>query len=211
MQIVPPSFEILTPLAQIADYLRQIEAAGRTCYKSEARMDDDSAAPFVRRLVRAGHQSVIEHCAITVRIVCDRSTSHQLVRHRLGSFSQESQRYVDYGKREPEAIVPPRIADDPAAQSVWRQSVEGAYKSYLQLRELGVPAEDARSVLPNALKTEVVATFNLRQWRHVFQERALNRRAQWEIRDLFMQIFERFCELLPDVFGDLVEDPQPEV
>ena len=206
--LVDPSFEILTPLDEIADYARRLEAAGRTCYKSEDKITADSADQFVRRLVRMGHTSVLEHCVITVRIIGDRAMTHQLVRHRIAAYSQESQRYCDYGKKGFQVVLPPSVAKSPELTAVWKKQMVEAYKVYLALRDAGVRPEDARSVLPNAAKTEIVATYDLRQWRHVFGERALNNRAQWQIRQITRGILDRFIELLPAVFDDLVPQDQ---
>lgn len=214
LTIVKPGFQVLTPESRILRMPSDIEEAGRTCYKSESRITDDSADRFVRMLVKQGHLSVLEHCSITVRIICDRSTSHQLVRHRIAAYSQESQRYCDYGKKGFQVIVPPSIGNftegcwdiDLIEQEatpngrIWLGAIYESYMRYLELRARKVKAEDARSVLPNATKTEVVTTFNLRQWLHVFKERAQNKRAQWQIREIMLGIQNRFQELLPCIF-----------
>ena len=224
--VVKPGHELITPAVMIQAQRAIIERAGRTCYKSEGKIKDGSVDRFIRGLIKSGHESVIEHGSVTVRIICDRSCSHQLVRHRIAAYSQESQRYCDYGKLGLQVICPPKIADlkpgtyeegmygwhDPDEEVMhgglatgWLSVVDACYRLYLDLREEGIPPEDARSVLPNATKTEVVTTFNLRQWRHVFKERALNPRAQWQIREILLGILKEFAELLPAVFGDLLE------
>ncbi len=212
--IVKPSFEILTPVAQIQDYMNQLEIAGRTCYKSERLMTEDSSNKFVHMIIKSGHNSVLEHCNITVRIIGDRSMSHQLVRHRIAAYSQESQRYCNYGKKGLQVILPLSIAKTQPEFGVkghdvdlvlgWNSFIEKAYSFYLHLLANGIPPEDARSVLPNATKTEVVTTFNLRQWRHVFVDRALNKKAQWQIREIMLSGLQQFKELLPVVFEDLI-------
>jgi len=199
--VVEPGYTIETPRAFTREYPRLIEQAGRTCYKSEAKITPDSADQFVRGLIKRGHESVLEHLSITVKIVCDRSTSHQLVRHRLAAYSQESQRYCDYGKKRLQVICPPTIRDKGFRD--WMGHCCRSYQVYLDLRDAGIPPEDARSVLPNATKTEVVTTFDLRQWRHVFVERALNTKAQWQIRLIFRSVLDEFSFLLPCVFDDL--------
>ena len=162
-------------------------------------------------IIKSGHESVIEHCSITVKIICDRSCSHQLVRHRIAAFSQESQRYCNYNKLGFEIIQPRTIKKDTKmgaanwVYNAWYDTVELSLAAYEQLIDYGIPPEDARSVLPNAMKTEVVTTFNLRQWRHVFIERALNRRAQWQIREIMLDILASFDMYLPCVFIDLAE------
>lgn len=226
--VVPPGYSLFTPVKWFDGMMDIIELAGRTCYKSETKVEAGSAPEFVRKIIKSGHESVIEHCVITVKIFCSRACSHQLVRHRIAAYSQESQRYCDYGKLGFQVICPPNInlpggkyerkgfchwvrKDDNRVQhemtnrARWLETVYDAYSTYLHLRDEGTKPEDARFVLPNATKTEVVTTFNLRQWRHVFKDRALNPRAQWELREIMMAILEKFVELMPSVFGDLVE------
>ncbi len=231
LTIVDPHYKLLTPLEEIQRYPKVIELAGRTCYKSENRITESSSEDFVKRLVKSGHHSVLEHCSISVCIVGDRSMSHQLVRHRIAAYSQESQRYCDYGKMGLHVILPPKIGvlkpgtyehrnsnwfgpigigqetnlSNSASNQVieWLDFMFIAYNKYLGLRKNGIPAEDARSVLPNATKTEVVTTYNLRQWRHVFKERALNVHAQWQIRKLMSEILIEFTKIIPSVFEDL--------
>lgn len=204
MKIIKPSVTLETPVEHLRDYLTLIERYGRTCHKSEEGISPGSADPFIRKyMIDMGHESVLEHCSVTARFICDRSASHQLVRHRLGSYSQESQRAVDYSRSELCVICPPRIESRPEALTLWTRSVELAEKNYRLLVETGVPPEDARSLLPNCVKTEVVATFNLRQWRHVFIQRALNPRAQWQIRELTADLLRQMHGHLPVVFEDL--------
>ena len=178
----------------------------------------------MRKLIKSGHESVIEHCVITVKIFCSRACSHQLVRHRIAAYSQESQRYCDYGKLGFQVIAPRGLelpggkyerngfADWTRQKDIkckmnnkaqWLETVYQAYSTYLHLLREGMRPENARFVLPNATKTEVVTTFNLRQWRHVFKHRALNPRAQWEIREIMQAVLEKFKVLMPAVFGDL--------
>jgi len=211
--------------------MRLLERAGRTCYRSEDKIvDGESAEGFIQGIIKRGHESVIEHAVISARIICDRSTSHQLVRHRLAAYSQESQRYCDYGKKGCQVICPPAIGvplgsyhsewfencghlvfDDNGevkfnqTQLGWLVTVEQCYDSYLHLRDAKIRPEDARSVLPNAVKTEVFSTFNLRVWRHIFRERGLNNHAQWQIRGIFRELLDKFVVELPAVFGDLLE------
>lgn len=220
MQIIEPSVTIETPLAEIRGFLPFIERCGRTCHKSEGAIHEGSAAAFVKRYaIELGHESLLEHASITVRFICDRTASHQLVRHRLGAYSQESQRYVDYSQSGLQVVCPPSVAESETAKARWIASVSEAEATYRALLADGVPAEDARSVLPGCTKTEVVATFNLRQWRHVFSERALNPRAQWQIRALTSELLKQFVALLPEVFEDLQQkilynlmfSPRPEL
>ena len=200
--IVEPGFELLTPIPWLIEYPELLEYFGRTCYKSENQITTHSAKGFVKRLIKSGHLSVLEHLSITVKITGDRSMSHQLVRHRIAAYSQESQRYCNYSKKGFQIIRPITVADDADKTDIWLDAVGEALVRYEELIDSGVPPEDARSVLPNAIKTEVVTTFNLRQWRHVFEHRALNPKAQWQIRQIMQDILRMFVEYLPCIFED---------
>ncbi|MEW6202091.1 MAG: FAD-dependent thymidylate synthase [bacterium] len=188
-----------------ADYIAMfLELCGRTCYKSEGRITTASAKKFLEGLIRSGHESVIEHYSFTVKFVGDRAMSHQLVRHRLGAYSQESQRYCDYGKANKLNVILPDTIEqsDEQVKNSWAKSVLMSYLAYRELRDKGVRPEDARSVLPNSTKTEIVATYNLRQWRHVFRERACSKRVQGQIRELTTMILEECKRCLPFIFFD---------
>jgi len=178
--------------------LKHLESCGRTCYNSKP--GDPEA--FLRRIIASGHESVIEHASLTARIICSRACSHQLVRHRLGAYSQRSQRYVAE-RGHLFAICPPSISKDDASLQAYTEQLEAAFTGYTQLLASGCKPEDARYLLPNAAATEIVATYNLRQWRHVFKERALNPHAQWEIRGIFLGLLSTLQVELPALFGDL--------
>jgi len=207
--VVKPHAILETPLEWIRDYAQLLERYGRTCYKSEEKTKDGSAEPFVRRVIKSGHESVIEHLVITYKIICSRSCSHQLVRHRIAAFSQESMRYCDYTNESKfqglQVVLPESFEGSTTKSALFVHSVTRAYEEYKLARQLGVLPEDARFLLPNAAKTEVETTFNLRQWRHVIRERGLNAHAQWEIRGIFKSILSELTILLPCVFGDLNE------
>ncbi len=179
MRVVDPSFEVYWRQSG-ADMLKFIEATGRTAYKSEARITDESAETFVRKLVNRGHWSVLEHVAVSARVVCDRGVSHEIVRHRLASYTQESTRWCDYSnykkfKKEITFVCPLFVyglrSTDPISIA-WHQAMGNAERSYFGLLEHGAKPQEARSVLPNSLKTEIVMTMNLRTWRHFFSLRA---------------------------------------
>jgi len=178
-----------------------LEHAGRVCYRSEGRGDPGR---FLRARIREGHESLIEHASATFEIGgISRAASHQLVRHRLASFSQESQRYVEWS--DPEWVLPPTIADDPEAQAVWDQLARQVQAAYQTLRELKVRKEDARFVLPNAAATRLVMTMNFRELLHLFRLR-ISPEAQWEIRGLCVRMLELVTPHAPSVFGDLREE-----
>lgn len=202
MEIIEPSVQIETPSEHIRDYMKLIEGYGRTCRRWDKRENDPEENFVSKRLVGEGLESVLEHCSITARFICDRSASHQLVRHRIGSYSQESQRAIDYSSGI-QVICPPSIKENGALFEQWKKSIGIAEAEYIRLLKEGIAAEDARSVLPNCTKTEIVATFNLRMWRHVFVNRALNPRAQWQIRDLMTILLKEMNRLLPVIFEDL--------
>ena len=207
MRIVDPGFEILS-LPDFGHMLQNIELAGRTCYKSEDKITPDSARTFVERIVKMGHESVIEHAHVTVRFICDRGVTHELVRHRLASYSQESTRYANYAKdrfgREITVIRPMFWAEDAPEYALWRQAMEAAESAYLALMDAGAKAQEARSVLPNSLKTEIVMTANLREWRHVFRLRCAGP-AHPQMRQVMLPLLEAFHEHLPILFDDLHE------
>jgi len=174
-----------------------IDRAAAVCYNSELKSDGSRICSCIQR----GHTSVLEHATATFLIQgISRACSHQLVRHRLASFSQRSQRYCDTGEWEP--VVPPEIADNEYALSVFNDFNVLAKVYYTKLRKLGIKKEDARFVLPNATPTSLVMTANLREWRHIISLRA-DTAAQWEIRQVAKQILVILYEQYPIVFEDL--------
>ncbi|ARN56631.1 FAD-dependent thymidylate synthase [Sedimentisphaera salicampi] len=176
-----------------------IEEAGRTCYLSFDKMGADSSEDFIRKIVRAGHESVLEHASATFRIKgCSRAMTHQLVRHRIMSFSQQSQRYVDEDAFDyvvPESLPEEYIED-------FRSDMETINAMYAKWRERGLRKEDARFVLPNACCSEIVVSGNFRQWRHVIQLR-ISPKAQWEIRQAASHILNTLSKEAPACFCDL--------
>ena len=204
MKLIPPSFELLDrPDGQV---LQKLELAGRVCYKSEEKITPDSAAGFVARILKNGHESVLEHEKLTVRLICDRGVSHEIVRHRIASYSQESTRYCNYAKdkyqRELTFIRPFFWENDPEKFSIWKRAMEGAESAYLALMDLGATAQEARSVLPNSLKTELVVTMDLREWRHFFRLRTAPA-AHPQMRELAVPLLAAFRRAVPVVFDDL--------
>lgn len=181
-----------------------IEEAGRTCYLSLSKITDDSERNFIRSAIKRGHHSILEHATASFRIIgASRSFTHQLVRHRLASFSQQSQRYVD--EAEFNYIVPPDIAENEAALALYREFVENSRQTYEKFRELGIKKEDARFILPNALESQIVFSANFREFRTVFNLR-LDRAAQWEIRRVCLEMLKVLREKAPSVFGDYIID-----
>lgn len=205
MKIINPSFEILGD-PDFSAILRNVEIFGRVCYKSEENITPESAVPFIRRILKSGHESVIEHEKLSVRIICDRGVTHEIVRHRIASYSQESTRYCNYSKNkfgnELTFIKPCFWAEDSVAYSLWKKQMQSTETCYLALIEAGATPEQARSILPNSLKTEIIVTMNLREWRHFFQLRT-SKRAHPQMREIAIPLLQQMQELLPPVFEDI--------
>jgi thymidylate synthase (FAD) len=198
MILVKPSATILafTPWA-----LELIEEAGRTCYKSEDKITKESAPIFAAAILKRQHDSVIEHASATVRFVCDRGVSHEIVRHRLASYSQESTRYCDY-RGEVAFVIPPWCKEGEYGFKAWSEAMEAAEAYYKYLRSFGWKPEQARAVLPNSLKTEVVMTANLREWRHFFRLRTALA-AHPQMREVAVPLLRDMKGRIPIVFDDI--------
>jgi thymidylate synthase (FAD) len=205
MKIIEPSFEILDKVNGDT-ILKEIELIGRVCYKSEDKIDDNSSKFFVKGIIKSGHESVIEHVKVSVKFTCDRGISHEIVRHRIASYSQESTRYCNYSKdrfdNEITFIKPFFWETDSKMYSIWRDLMISSEKSYNDLIELGAKAEEARSILPNSLKTEIVVTMNLREWRHFFKLRT-SQKAHPQMRELTIPLLTEFKSLIPVIFDDI--------
>lgn len=221
MILVKPSFQIFDDLDPERIY-KSIERAGRTCYKSEDKITEDSAEKFIRMILKRGHESVIEHEKVSVKVVCDRGVSHEIVRHRIASYSQESTRYCDYNNGDVAFVIPPWCkflpgkaysccTDDASLNTLieiddpelfWLYSIQQAENNYKKLREMGWKPEEARSVLPNSLKTEIVMTMNLREWRHFFKLRTASV-AHPQMREIAIPLLWEFKHRLPAIFEDL--------
>jgi len=181
--------------------LELIEQAGRTCYKSEAKITPESAEAFVEKLLKRNHASVIEHASATVKFITNRGVTHELVRHRLASYSQESTRYVKYDDVE---FIRPVWWEkwDKLSQMAWLQSMETSEDDYKFLIKHGSRPQQAREVLPNSLKTEIVVTANIREWRHIFKLRC-SKAAHPQIRHLMLDCLEGFKKEIPVLFDDI--------
>lgn len=205
MIVIEPYYEIMTPIDG-DEILRFIEEVGRVAYKSEHKITDKSARPFVKNLIERGHESVLEHRSFTVRFVVDRGVSHELVRHRLASYTQESTRYVTYSDgafgREIAFIKPCFLNEDMMMYSVWREVMEKAEAAYEAMIEFGAKPQEARSVLPNSLKTEVIMTANLREWRHFFKLRTALA-AHPQMREVTIPLLKELKEIIPVIFDDI--------
>ncbi len=179
-----------------------IEKAGRVAHQSFNKETPDSHIKFIRMLIKLGHTSVLEHAVASFKISdVSRSLTHQLVRHRIASYTQKSQRYVDESTFE--YVTPDKIKENEAAFDIYNNFMNYCKETYKKLKEIGIPKEDARFVLPNATKTEIVLTANLREFRHMISLRG-SKEAQWEIRRMFIEILKILKEYAPTVFEDFI-------
>lgn len=209
MKIINPSYTILRPCALDAvarkDALHAIADAARTCYKSTGTDD----ATLVAQLVRSGHEAMLEHYSISVRFVVDRGVSHEIVRHRMASYAQESTRYCNYCKDkfggEISVICPDAFKPGSEARRTWETICMLSEDAYLEMVYNGTPPELARSVLPHALTTEIVMTANLREWRHFLSLRAVGTtgKPHPQIKQVALPLLHELAAWLPEVFDDL--------
>lgn len=190
--------------------LEKIEQVARTCYKSEGKIQEGSAAKMVASLIKSGHEAMLEHASVTVKFVVDRGISHELVRHRLASFAQESTRYCNYSKddfgSEITFIIPEYLEYKSEGWNIWKESMKQAEDAYFKMLDFRLSPQQARAVLPNSLKTEVVMTANLREWRHFFKLRALGTtgKPHPQMLEVAVPLLEDMKNLIPVVFDDLV-------
>ncbi len=209
MKIVEPSFEILFKEPKDVIY-KKLERIGRTCYKSEDKITEDSAIKFVEMIAKRRHWAMIEHAVVSVHWVVDRGVSHEMVRHRLAAYAQESTRYCNYNAdkfgNEITVICPFELETiglmDKDIYDNWEYTCKIAEKVYLGFIERGIKPEIARSVLPTCLKTEIVSTFNLREWRHFFTMRA-DPVAHPLMRKVANSCLKEFQEWMPELFNSV--------
>jgi len=212
MKFIEPSVEILSSTGQesVIEQLKIVELAGRNCYKSEDKITEDSYNKMIAMLRMRKHESVLEHGNVTVRMIGSRAFTHQLIRHRLAAYSQESQRYVNYSKNKHGNSI---TFIKPIGYEEWDDELKESFVTglldaescYLELIAGGMKAEDARGILPNQTKTEIVVTMNLRAWRHFFSMRC-DSHAQSEIRFIAKQLLWKMFEVMPVIFQDQKEE-----
>lgn len=205
MKIIKPSYEILTPLNEIEIYQR-IEKAARTCYKSEDKItnDGESAKKLIKNLMNRKHLAMIEHGGmISVKFICDRGVSHELVRHRIASFAQESTRYCNYSNdkfgSELTFIKPLFWKEEYVEYKIWENAMSNIELWYMDLLKHNISPQQARSVLPNSLKTEIIVTTNLREWLTIFELRD-SEAAHPQMVELMKPLHEEFKKKLPLIF-----------
>ena len=225
MRIIEPSFEILTEIDG-DKILKDLERAGRTCYQSSANVTDESAKKFISSIIKSEHFTILEHFSVSVKIICDRGILGELARHRLCSLSVESTRYNSYNKDKfnneltfikpfffidwchncgkPYCIYDCNI-EEGKRYFIWKKAMKEAEDAYLELIKLGSTAEEARSVLPNSLKTEIIMTANLREWRHIFNLRAIGTtgKPHPQAKEIMFPMLEEFKRKLPIIFDDI--------
>ena len=213
MKIVKAGYEILDTLDG-AEILKKIEKVARVCYKSEDKIADGTAEKMVRALVRSNHHAMLEHFSFSVKFIVDRGVSHEIVRHRVASFAQESTRYCNYGAKGGEITVIEPCYLSAGASTVenwhrkygaWESACMEAEDSYMLMLEAGSTPQEARAVLPTSLKTEIVMTANLREWRHFFSLRACGStgKPHPQILEVAVPLLKELKERIPVVFDDL--------
>lgn len=205
MKIIKPYHEIMTPIDGV-QILKHIESCGRICYKSEHKITEDSYLTFAKNIVKRGHEAVIEHCSLSVKFVCDRGVSHEIVRHRMASYCQESTRYCNYSKDdfqgEITVIEPIFLEQYTDGYSMWEEACQIAERAYFKMLDWGCSPQEARAVLPNSLKTEIVMTANLREWRHFLKLRT-SKAAHPQIREIAIPLLKELKERIPVIFDDI--------
>ena len=200
--------------------LKHIEKIARTCYKSEDLINNESAEKMIKKLIKMNHLAMIEHASVSVLFTCDRGVTHEIVRHRVASYAQESTRYVNYSKDKfgneigyidiaGGIALDTKMKDLPvetidAIISEWHQACIDAEKHYMKMLELGATPQIARSVLNNSTKSDINVTMNLREWRHFFELRC-DTPAHPQMRELVIPLLKEMSEVIPIVFDDLVE------
>lgn len=202
--IVEPSIELIYP-PSYEELLKKIEICGRTAYKSENLIKENSAELFVKKIISLGHESVIEHGSITVKVICDRGISHEIVRHRIASYTQESTRYCNYTSEKFKNkiwVVKPIFLKNNEEYTKWKEKMELCAISYKELISRGWKPEEARAVLPHSLKTEICITMNIREWRHFFKLRT-SQNAHPQMREIATLILNEFKERYKVFFEDI--------
>ena len=191
------------------DLINKLEQVARTCYKSENKIKEGSANKMVAALIRSNHEAMLEHASITIKFVVDRGISHEIVRHRMASFAQESQRYCNYSKdefgKEITFIIPEFLDYKSEGWDVWKNAMQEAEKTYFKMLELGFSPQEARAVLPNSTKTEIIMTANLREWRHFFKLRAsdVTGAAHPQMKEVTIPLLAELKEMIPVIFDDI--------
>lgn len=208
MKVVKAGYEFITPIDG-KTILERIEQIARVCYKSESKAKEGSAEKMVASLIKNGHEAMLEHCSFTVKFIVDRGISHEIVRHRVASYAQESTRYCNYAKddfnSEITVIEPLYLERGTTAYKAWEKACKTAEKAYFDMLDFGCTPQEARAVLPHSLKTEICVTMNLREWRHFFKLRAANEtgKAHPQMLEVAVPLLEELKKKIPVVFDDI--------
>lgn len=211
MRVINAGYEIISDLNG-AEILKHIERCARVCYKSEDRITDGSAEKMVAALIRSGHEAMLEHYSFTVKFICDRGIANELVRHRIASFAQESSRYCCYAKdkfgKELTFINPCFWEPDSDNYARWFHEMDEAEKTYLAMIESGATPEQARDILPMSIKTEIVMTANLREWRHFLKLRAegVTGKPHPQMLEITIPFLKELKQKIPVVFDDIMSE-----
>lgn len=208
MKVIEPKVEFITPVDGDV-ILKRLEECGRVCYKSENKITADSAEKFVANLIKRGHEAVLEHCSFTVKFTCDRGVTHEIVRHRVASYCQESTRYCNYSNdkfgTEITVIKPLFLDVNTAAYEMWMKACCTAETIYFYLLDWGCTPQEARTILPNSLKTELVMTANIREWRYFLKLRTSSA-AHPQMREVCKMLLKECKEKMPVLFDDIETD-----
>lgn len=208
MIVIEP--KVLVPVEAFdSSTLVKLERYARVCYKSEDKMAEEGDPNFLKRILKSGHESIIEHEKVTVMFIFDRGISHEVARHRIAAYSQESTRYCRYNQNkfgnEITVIEPYFFMDDEKAYKYWEEACLAAEKNYMALLDAGRSAQEARSVLPTCLKTEMVVTYDMREWRHFFRLRC-DSAAHPQMRQVAIPLLLKFKQHFPILFDDVEYD-----
>jgi len=205
MKIIKPYFIVETKFSTI-DIFKTIELVGRNAYKSEDKITKDSSEKFIQMILDRGHYPVLEFYDIVVRVICDRGVTHEIVRHRLASYVQESTRYCNFSKdkfgNEITVIKPIFWDEDDPKYKVWWKAMMNSEMAYMQLISMGASAQEARSVLPNSLKTEICIKMNLREWMHFFKMRTAPN-AHPQMKEIAVPLLHEFQKKIPYIFDNI--------
>ena len=211
MRIIKPGVEIMTPTDGI---LQHLERCGRVCYKSEDKIADGTAEKFIAGIIKRGHEAVLEHASITVKFTCDRGVSHEIVRHRMASFCQSSTRYCNYSNEkfgsEITVTEPLFFKRGTDRWAIWENACLEAEEAYFSLLYIGCTPQEARAVLPNSLKTELIMTANIREWRHFLKLRC-DKAAHPQMREVALMLLDNLHKAVPVCFDDIAENYKTEI
>ena len=190
--------------------MKRIERACRTCYRSEGKITEDSYKNLIKNCLNRGHESVLEHEKVTVRIYNDIGSYKDLTRHRFASFSVESTRYCSYDKDKygnEISFMDPVYIEDEKVYEVWKKTMQDIENSYLEMKKLGATTDMCRNILPHSTAAEYTMTANIREWKHIFELRA-NNHVHPAIRQVMIPLLKYFKEQMPDIFGDIPYDEE---